>query len=102
MDTLTVVIICIAVFIIQMLLCFLGKKLFIKLIPALLFAASFVIFLILTVTASGWDSLAYIVFVMLSAIFLIPCAIAWAIWLIKIYIDKRNKEKVMLTQLDAS
>ena len=66
MDTLTVVLICIAIFIIQMLLCFKAKKLLVKLIPAVLLAASFVIFLLLTVTASGWDSLAYIVFVMLS------------------------------------
>lgn len=90
MEMLSIMMICVVIFIIQLLLCFKVKKLVIKLIPVVLLLIAFIVFMILLLTASGWDALGYIVFVMLSVIFLIPCAIGWVIWAIWHYLKKKN------------
>lgn len=62
METLIITIICLILFAVQLLLCFKVKKLALKLIPAVLLLIALALFTVLTMTATGWDSPAYIVF----------------------------------------
>jgi len=90
METITIIIICLIALIIQLLFCFLVKKLILKFIPTVLFLAAFIISLILVLTATGWDSLMYIVFVFISVGALAASAVGWVIWLIFCIIRKKE------------
>lgn len=92
METLTIALICLVLFAAQLLLCFKTERLTVKLIPGIVLLVSLGVSLILTLTASGWDSLVYIVFVLLSGIFLIPCAAGWIIWFVCCYFNKRKND----------
>ena len=93
METMIIAIICLILFAVQLLLCFKVKKLALKLIPAVLLLVALALFTVLTMTATGWDSLAYIVFAILSAIFLIPCAAGWVVWAVCYFIQKRKRSE---------
>lgn len=93
MEVFTITIICLLLLATQLLLCFKVKKLVVKLIPAVLLLIALAVFMILLLIASGWDSLGYVVFVILSGIFMIPCAAGWVIWAICYFVKKRKNRE---------
>lgn len=79
----------------QLLLCFIGSKFIIRLIPGLLCSVSTAIFTLLFYTADEWDALGYGGLMLISIYFLATCCAAWIIWgatkLVKLYINKRKR-----------
>lgn len=68
--------------ILQLLLCFKAKKIFIKLIPMLLLFASTIVFAICSTIINGWDGLGYLFFALLSFGLVLVCGLGWGIWAI--------------------
>ena len=62
----------------QLFMCFKAKKLFVKLIPVILFALAMIVMAILSAVASGWDALGYLFFALLFFATLCVCGFAWA------------------------
>lgn len=77
----------IATLILQLLLCFKAKKIFIKLLPIALLIVSTIVFSICSASINGWDGLGYLFFALLSFGLIFVCGIGWAIWAI---IKKRS------------
>ena len=80
----------------QLLLCFIGRKLIIRLIPGLLCFTVCAIHTVLYVyNGSNWESLKYFVVAYPFGCFLATCCAAWIIWgatkLVKLYINKRKR-----------
>ena len=90
METLVIIIMCLILFVVQLLLCFKVKNPVLKLLPVVLVLMALAVFIILSLTASGWDSLGYVAFVLLFGISLIPCIAAWTIWAVSFLIKKRK------------
>lgn len=67
---------------VQLLLCFKAKKLLFKLLPAILLAASVVVFCAMMVFARDWSALLYVILAFFSGVLLLFCGIAWGIWAI--------------------
>lgn len=88
METLNMIIACLIILMIQLLFCFKANKLWIKLVPAIVIAIALAVSFILMLTATGWDSLMYIVFVMLFGALLLSCIAGFAIWAIYSYLKK--------------
>lgn len=78
----------IATLILQLLLCFKVKKLFIKLLPIALLIVSTIVFSICSASINGWDGLGYLFFTLLSVGLIFMCGIGWGIWAIT---RKRNR-----------
>ena len=70
----------IASLILQLLLCFKAKKIFIKLLPIALLIVSTIVFSICSASINGWDGLGYLFFALLSFGLLFVCGIGWGIW----------------------
>lgn len=85
--TIVVFVSVIATLILQLLLCFKAKKIFIKLLPITLLIVSTIVFSICSATINGWDGLGYLFFALLSFGLILVCGIGWAIWAIT---KKRN------------
>ena len=85
--TIVVFVSAIATLILQFLLCFKAKKIFIKLLPIALLIVSTIVFSICSASINGWDGLGYLFFALLSFGLLFVCGIVWGIWAI---IRKRN------------
>ena len=67
---------------IQLLLCFKVKKLFLRLLPSLIFAATTVFLFTMMRLATDWDALGYAIVGIFSGALLIFSGIAWGIWAI--------------------
>ncbi len=72
----------IATLILQLLLCFKVKKVFIKLLPIALLIATTIAFSICSASINGWDGLGYLFFALLSVGLIIVCGIGWGVWAI--------------------
>ena len=68
----------IVAFCLQFFLCFRAKKLFVKLIPEILFALSMIVMIVLSEIVGGWDALGYFFFAALFFAMLCICGLAWA------------------------
>ena len=84
MDFPTIVIFASAIttLILQLLLCFKAKKIFIKLLPIALLIVSTIVFYVCSASINGWDGLGYLFFALLSFGLLFVCGIGWGIWAI--------------------
>ena len=78
--TIVVLVCAIATLILQLLLCFKAKKIFIKLLPIALLIVSTIVLYICSVAINGWDGLGYLFFALLSFGLIFVCGIGWAIW----------------------
>lgn len=78
--TIVVLVSAIATLILQLLLCFKAKKIFIKLLPILLLIVSTIVFYICSASINGWDGFGYLFFALLSFGLIFVCGIGWAIW----------------------
>ena len=85
--TIVVFVSVIATLILQLLLCFKAKKIFIKLLPITLLIVSTIVFSICSASINGWDGLGYLFFALLSFGLILVCSIGWGVWAI---IRKRN------------
>lgn len=85
--TIVVFVSVIATLILQLLLCFKAKKIFIKLIPIALLIVSTIAFFICSTTINGWDGLGYLFFALLSFGLILVCGLSWGVWAIT---RKRN------------
>lgn len=85
--TIVVFVSVIATLILQLLLCFKAKKIFIKLIPIALLIVSTIVFYICSATINGWDGLGYLFFSLLSFGLILVCGLSWGVWAIT---RKRN------------
>lgn len=90
MEMLAVRIICLVLLIIQLVLCFKAKKLVVKFIPAVILVIAGVVFILLMFSSSDWTALGYAICAIISGIFLISCAVGWAIWLVSCLIKKKR------------
>ena len=72
----------IATLILQFLLCFKVKKIFMKLLPMALLVVSTIVFSICSASVNGWDGLGYLFFALLSFGLLFVCGIVWGVWAI--------------------
>ena len=66
----------------QLLLCFKVKNMAVRLLPAILLLITTIVLVVLTVAATGWDRLAYIIFVCFAMFLLFICGIGWGMWAI--------------------
>ena len=64
--TIVVFVSVIATLVLQLLLCFKAKKIFIKLLPIAFLIVSTIVFSICSATINGWDGLGYLFFALLS------------------------------------
>ena len=87
LPTIVVLISVISTLILQLLLCFKVKKIFIKLLPIVLLIVSTVVFSICSASINGWDGLGYLFFALLSFGLILVCGLGWSVWAI---IRKRN------------
>ena len=78
--TIVVFVCAIATLILQLLLCFKAKKIFIKLLPIVLLIVSTFVFSICSASINGWDGFGYLFFALLSFGLIFVCGIGWAIW----------------------
>lgn len=58
-QTVVIIVSVISALILQLLLCFKGKRIFIKLLPIALLIASTIVFSICSASVNGWDGLGY-------------------------------------------
>lgn len=87
LPTIVVFISVISTLIIQLLLCFKVKKIFIKLLPITLLIVLTIVFSICSASINGWDGLGYLFFALLSFGLILVCGVGWGVWAI---IRKRN------------
>ncbi len=64
----------------QLLLCFKAKRLFLRLLPVILFAILTAVFFVLIFLNEGWDSIGFLLLAICAAILLLFCGIGWGIW----------------------
>lgn len=78
---------------IQLLLCFKVKNRIIRLVPVIVLFILTIIFIVTSVTVTGWDGLGYIFLAIFTGFMLLMCGIGWGIWAI-IQFTKRKRAKV--------
>lgn len=86
-STIVVFVSVIAILILQLLVCFKTKKIFIKLLPIALLIVSTIVFSICSASINGWDGLGYLFFALLSFGLILVCGLGWSVWAIT---RKRN------------
>lgn len=64
----------------QLLLCFKGKRLWVKLIPSGTMVASAIAFAVMAQMADGWNGVGYLFFFLLSAWLLALTGFCWFLW----------------------
>lgn len=79
------------VFPIQLLLCYKAKSLPVRLIPAGLILLFALVSLILLLTTPGWDSIGYIFFLIYAGGMMFFCSLAWLLWAVLTYIQKKKQ-----------
>lgn len=78
---------------VQLLLCFRVKNLAIRLTPVIILSSLMALFIVLWLSATGWDGLFYAFFAFFSGFLIFMCGIGWAIWAVVHGLKKkRNKE----------
>ena len=87
LPTIVVFISVICTLILQLLLCFKVKKIFIKLLPIALLIVSTIVFSVCSASINGWGGLGYLFFALLSFGLILVCGVGWGVWSI---IRKRN------------
>ena len=75
---------------VQLLLCFKVKKLFVRLLPPLVLAATTVFLFILMRMKTDWDAIGYAILGVFSGVLLVFSGIAWGIWAIVKLIKKNG------------
>lgn len=65
---------------VQLLLCFKGKRLWVKLIPSGTMLVSAIAFAVMAQMADGWDGFGYLFFFLLSVWLLLLTGISWVVW----------------------
>ena len=75
---------------IQLWLCFKAKRIIVKLIPTVLFAAAFAVFICLKSNSTDWDALTYGIMAVFIGVQLVFDLLAWAIWAVKLVIAKKK------------
>ena len=74
----------------QVLLCFKSKKMWVKILPAMLLVLSTIVFFICSARIGGWDAFGYLFFAFLSIGLIFVCGIGWAI---SVIVKKKNKSE---------
>lgn len=75
------ILVSVAVFFVQLLLCSKVKSLLIRLVPVALFFVSATCFTVLSyVYYEGWDGLGALVLGLFFVLFLLACGLAWGVW----------------------
>ena len=78
---------------IQLWLCFKVKHFIVKLIPTVLFAVAFLVFILLKSNSKDWDALAYGVMAVIIGVQLVFDLLAWAIWAVKRMVAKKKAKE---------
>ena len=86
--TVVVLISVIVTLLLQILLCFKSKRIWVKGLPAILLVLSTIVFSICSARIGGWDAFGYLFFAFLSIGLIFVCGIGWVIWAI---VRKRNE-----------
>lgn len=66
----------------QLMLCFRAKSMILRLLPIIMLAIATLVFILMTLPATGWAGLAYVLFAIYAAFALLICGLGWAIWAI--------------------
>ena len=78
--------------IVQLLLCFKVKIIFVKLIPIILFIGSSFVYGFLTVAETTvWGRYIFYRYLIISLIALFICVVGWIIWIVWVSIKRRRK-----------
>ena len=86
------VIVGVLVLLLQILLCLKVKKLWIRLIPAVVFFALTVVFTVLLFVSEGWDAIGYLLLAIFFAVFLAASVVGWVIAaIVKAIMARKNK-----------
>lgn len=85
-----ILIVSLSFFLAQLLLCFKKLRLRIRLIPVFFWAGITGAFVILMPFFDGWDAVGFLLLAVWSAIVLLFCGLAWAVWAI---VKKINNKK---------
>ena len=75
---------------VQLLLCFKVRRVWIRLLPALLCCVLILFFLVIAGFFSGFDSIGYVIFAIYAACMLVVCGLGWGIWAIAHMIRKKK------------
>ena len=73
---------------IQLWLCFKAKRIIVKFIPTVLFAAAFAVFICLKSNSTDWDALAYGIMAVFIGVQLVFDLLAWVIWALRCFVRK--------------
>lgn len=65
---------------VQIFLCFRVKNLFIRLLPVLLLFSLILIYSLMGLAGSGWDTVGYTYLAIVTGLMLLPCGIVWGVW----------------------
>ncbi len=76
----------------QLLLCFKVRSVVIRLLPIILLLIPTILFIMMSVTATGWDTLGYLFLAIFAGFMLFTCGVGWAIWGVAKLI-KRKKQR---------
>ena len=74
----------------QILLCFKSKRIWVKGLPAILLVLSTIVFSLCSARIGGWDAFGYLFFAFLSIGLIFVCGIGWAI---SVIVKKKNKSE---------
>ncbi len=80
LTTLTLIFSLVVLLPVQLLLCFKIKSVAVRLLPVILLFIPALYFLVLSVTAAGWDSLGYLFLAIFAGFMMFVCGVGWMIW----------------------
>lgn len=75
---------------VQLLLCFRAKRRTLRLLPIIILFITAAVFILMTLPATGWTGLYYILFAIYAAMALFMCGLGWAIWFMASRLHKRK------------
>ncbi|MBR5453201.1 MAG: hypothetical protein IKV54_03900 [Clostridia bacterium] len=81
------------VMLVQLLLCFKVRWLYLRIAPAVLLLAATVTLLCMAYTSEGWDGFGYLVIAIFTLSMLVFCGIGWVIWWVAGLIRNKNPGK---------
>ena len=73
---------CIVVFAVQLLLCLLSRRVFVRLIPTILAVLCAGFCFAMVFFSDGWDAIGYLLLAIIAAFPLATCLLAWLIFLV--------------------
>lgn len=83
---LTTLVLLLTVFVVvpvQIFLCFRVKNLFARLLPVILLSGVLLIYIVMGLSGSGWDTLGYTLLAILTGFMLLACGIVWGVWAVR-------------------